>query len=636
MLYLGGDDRLELLRAYAADPAKYDDQPNYRTVAGMVATGLLARNVANLLEPTDALARWSETGDPLLLASTFHDRVQFFGELASFLAEPRTSAEIRRYAEQAYRIRWKTLDQIHRRLVWLRELGLVQMNFDQRYVLLDAGRDWISSVAIEPPLQIAIARTELTLERPPNDLAIALADLDDAGLASRRVPLGYIIGGATSIGTTLQAIINFVGEGTSTDDFDRFCLEKFNVNPSSVRSGLSFLVQTGLMARIEASTYAASPMALVWAGTGSLHDLARLLHCRLRFFGEILAAIPTAETTSELLLVAQERFGIESIRHEDVRTRLQVLRALGLLEEIFGGRHELTADGAALCDELTLEQPTAAVSGVMGVVLPQHAGAPDYDKIVARLHQDARNSAAPADFEATIQEAFLAVGFESQLIGGSGNTDVLISTLITEAGGYSVAIDAKSTSGGPVSESHVNLAVLAEHRRKHNATYSAVVAWEFAPRLIKFAADNSVALFTVDTLARLLHHQTVAPLALSSMEVLFRTPGLVSLTSIEHEYMEASRDLRLIRRTLEVLSAEALSNDAVTKGALGVDGIYLVLRAEPDAPTTKDLERVLGFLESSFVRAVVKARGGYRVVEAPTIAGHRLQRLADMVKAGSG
>ena len=51
--------------------------------------------------------------------------MKYISELLFFIKEPKTTKEVLNYANENYNMSWKQNGQIHERLAWLNDLGLI-------------------------------------------------------------------------------------------------------------------------------------------------------------------------------------------------------------------------------------------------------------------------------------------------------------------------------------------------------------------------------------------------------------------------------------------------------------------------------------------------------------------------------
>ena len=78
-----------------------------------------------------------------------------------------------------------------------------------------------------------------------------------------------------------------------------------------------------------------------------------------------------------------------------------------------------------------------------------------------------------------LRDAFDFLGFRADLIGGSGDFDVLLSANIGEAS-FKVSVDGKTSKDGKVIDRQIDWISLDYHKKKNKADYSLVVGPDYA------------------------------------------------------------------------------------------------------------------------------------------------------------
>lgn len=95
-----------------------------------------------------------------------------------------------------------------------------------------------------------------------------------------------------------------------------------------------------------------------WLNAPSTEDLARQLHARARFVGELLQALADGpKEIATLLDVANDEYGLDWKSYDQVRRRLTWLITLGYAERHFGNRYVITDLGSDILRTLPLHQP---------------------------------------------------------------------------------------------------------------------------------------------------------------------------------------------------------------------------------------------------------------------------------------
>lgn len=235
------------------------------------------------------------------------------------------------------------------------------------------------------------------------------------------------------------------------------------------------------------------------------------------------------------------------------------------------------------------------------------------ESLFTELRLSSRDSMNPDRFEWAIKAAFEALGFKAIKLGGSGKTDVLIHAPGSPKISFSVAVDAKSTASGSVSDSLVDFDTLEEHRKKHDANYSMIVGCAFQnERLIKRAVEHKVLLLDVEQLETLIKRHLNVPIKTSSYRQIFDKAGIADISFIEGDRQKIVEFGRLIKDVMSCLISE--SEDPITEGFLFERDIYRSLRDRQNIiklPTIEEISNILQFLSSPIIGCVEKTKDGY-------------------------
>lgn len=223
------------------------------------------------------------------------------------------------------------------------------------------------------------------------------------------------------------------------------------------------------------------------------------------------------------------------------------------------GVWKLTAKGAAAAvegalieapeDEIDEADPEPPDPPVVAIV-PN-----DFERSAAELLAAGTDSAHPGRLEQSVAAALALLGFETEVIGGSGNTDVLaVAPLGVDR--YTMIVDAKSASGGKVPEHQINWMSLSDHRDADRADYVVVVGPDFSSgQLRSRATDFSVCLLTTNELAELVRRQAETPISLTELRPLFAASPLAraALEIVDAAAERRTRRMRLIERILQTI-----------------------------------------------------------------------------------
>ncbi len=246
------------------------------------------------------------------------------------------------------------------------------------------------------------------------------------------------------------------------------------------------------------------------------------------------------------------------------------------------------------------------------------------DQIAGELERAATDSANPTRFEKAVAEAFRFLGFIAEHLGGSGNTDVLVTAPLGKGRSYRVAVDAKSASSGSLVEGNVSWPTLKEHRTKHDVDYSTLVApHPGGKRIQDRAAEYRVAVLSSEQLAHLCRQHARAPLGLIDYQDAFRRPGRADLSVIEGK----ARHLARLRKLVAAVSG-FLEDQAPRVGPMKAN--QLLVLVPDDEPSEDEIQGILDMLAHPLIGAVQSSRDDGYVLGTTREALHRpLELLGD-------
>lgn len=262
----------------------------------------------------------------------------------------------------------------------------------------------------------------------------------------------------------------------------------------------------------------------------------------------------------------------------------------------------------------------------------------DFDRVAAELIDAATDSAHPDRLEQSVGAALALLGFETEVIGGSGHTDVLaVAPLGVDR--YTMIVDAKSAAGGKVPEHQINWVSLRDHRAADRADYVVVVGPDFSSgRLRDRATDFEVCLLTTGELGELVRRQADTPVSLTELRPLFAASPLAraAIEIVEAAAERRTRRMRLIERILRTLDDyNRLKPELVLAKPETLFGVML---KDFDGNTSiEEIQQTLALLLALGV--VRQENGGY--VSSTSIEGAQqmlraLGRLSVALGAGDG
>ena len=269
------------------------------------------------------------------------------------------------------------------------------------------------------------------------------------------------------------------------------------------------------------------------------------------------------------------------------------------------------------------------------------------ERIAATLGEAARDSAHPDRLERAVGEALAYLGFEVEVIGGPGKTDVLAVAPLG-AVGYRVVLDAKSTASGAVADAQINWVTFRDHREQERADHACVVGPAFAEgRVRERAAEFDTSLLTASDLARIVTLHADTPVALAELRPLFESAPLAgaAMLRVEAAAEDRARRRRLMLRLLEHI--ETLSNfrPELVLSPEVLFGVVFDL-SDPDGreATPDDIRGALSLLTAIGVLAPADGggylpqtsrRGALRMLEAFGSAPDEQDNAADDARSAS-
>jgi hypothetical protein len=310
--------------------------------------------------------------------------------------------------------------------------------------------------------------------------------------------------------------------------------------------------------------------------------------------------------------------------------RINWLRSLGYVEKE-GKEYHLTVDGKATYQSLNdntgttrtaPEPPPEKVGGTAQSPLAKRGV-----EIADWLDKVAVAGGDGKEFEEATEAAFKFLGFDTQLISGSGNPDVLATAPMGEQT-YRVLIDSKSRASGTVQQNDVNFPALDKQKQSASADDVVIVGAGFAGgNLEEFAAKNNVRLLSTSELRELLLAHAESAFALDVLRPLFQGGGATDegvlseiLTSAE-----SKAEVMLLARKVFAAVKEFQDKD----GALHTDSIYYILKCEHSLPSIK---LTVGFLKSDLIGALGETeRGSLYTRVSPTTLTNKLSQITRMM-----
>ncbi len=295
------------------------------------------------------------------------------------------------------------------------------------------------------------------------------------------------------------------------------------------------------------------------------------------------------------------------------------------------GVWKLTALGETAAQTAApVEQPPVIAEPEPDPYVPDPAPKPDpiafvpndFERTAAELIRAATDSRRPDRLEQIVGEALTLLGFETEVIGGPGATDVLAAAPLG-IDRYTMVVDAKSAAGGKVPEQQINWVSLQSHRESDRADYAVVVGPDFsAGQLRGRAVDFNVCLLTADELARIVRMQAQTPVSLVELRPLFAASPLAraALEVVEAAARQRTRRMRLIERILQAIDYYNQLRPELVLAAPAT--LFSLMLSDPDAILhNTTLEEVQHTLNLLLALGAVRQENGAGYVSTTSLGG---------------
>jgi len=228
--------------------------------------------------------------------------------------------------------------------------------------------------------------------------------------------------------------------------------------------------------------------------------------------------------------------------------------------------------------------------------------------LIDKLRKKQYESKTPEEFENAIKEAFGYFGFKAELIGTSGDTDVLLTADIGDET-YKVTVDGKTAKKGKVLENQINWDSLEDHRKKHDANYTVVVGPNFSEgKLPERAKVHKVSMLPTECLIKLIDEHSKYPITLLDFKDVFAKTG--DLSERVDDLLEQNRRKRELLAKFKIILEEMMEIQDVY-GFFNLDRLCGALRKEDIDEDT--LKSIVELLKIPFVNSI-KDLGGNRFI----------------------
>lgn len=567
---------------------------------------------------TESLANFEKEDFRENLAKFLQSNVKYISELLWFIQESKTTKEILQYANDSYNMSWKQKGQIHERLAWLDDLGLINsMSYKNLYVINKEGKRFLEQY---PPMQ-SINIFEYVQDTTENEKSIELAewinDLNwDANFIDKKDGLGYIPGGRSKATELILSILSFTSNAKNTESINEYINNKFKCKESSVNSFLTFLTNLKIIDRIGEKVYETSEFGIQLLNS-ELPDLYLLffINKEYKYIFEILFVLEEApQEPKELAARGVTEFNMNTERLERIRERLAHLKNAKLILNDKGKKLTLSKRGKLLLSvlktKISIDNSTNKEEVNSSL---NNNNNNSYQNLLKEVRLASTNSSKPHDFEKLLEKTFMELGFKTKLLAQAGTTDILLTARTVPDYTYKVAIEAKTNKDGKITENLVNFDALKEHKKKHDADFIVIIGKQFNERLKRFAENNKVLLLDLDNLELLVKSHQIYPLQAIEYKKLFNQVGEVDISILDSTYNRMHKCKVLFKSIIQTLIKN--SNDEFTKGILTIREIYMLIKNEDEFKETvltiEEVDNMLNLLSNPLIGCVGKEKNGY-------------------------
>lgn len=524
------------------------------------------------------------------LADLIQDRFRLFGEMLNVVNEaPVTIEEADKKICKMYGLNWNNLSNTRKRMDWLEVLGLINAIGNHKWEITEEGKQALKSWCIVNPEVLEYEDSdmdELEITEPPVEIAVLLQKLEESPeMHKKRCTYNIWVPSPNRI-ENLRIIIQFALNRVSRKELFEFIENEFDLKLSSVESMLPFMKASGLLEEVSRNIYSATAAARAWIETGNDLDFIRILHVHMRFVGEILLCAENDIARNHIYLKGQNY----NMNNEKIRWIVGFLLEAGLLEEPQYLHLKTTKMGRYFAETLPLEKETEGIIPEKTVTKqeqPPQKELSRLDKICERLSAAATNSVLEGKnpglaFEEAISDIFSYMGFKTEHVGGSGDTDVVLKWKDNDDIVVAI-VDGKSKINGQVSHGDISDIALDTHKEKNKADYVAVIGPGFSGDTIRnFALKKEYALITDKQLIEIAKASEELGLSIREMALMFKSPDGLS----ELEEMISSK-----RRELDVISEiiRQFCNKQELLESLSPRDLFLLLLNSSIAPSLEEL-----------------------------------------------
>jgi len=231
----------------------------------------------------------------------------------------------------------------------------------------------------------------------------------------------------------------------------------------------------------------------------------------------------------------------------------------------------------------------------------------EIENIIKRLQDAQFKSHIPTEFEEVLKESFEFLGFEAELIGGSGDTDILLTANIGQES-YKVNVDGKTSKSGKIIDRQIDWLSLRDHKEKNNADFIVVIGPKFSGgNLEQRAKEYNVSLLKTEDLIKILKAHSKFPLTLLEIKDLFTYSGDLSARIEDILTQNYSRRNLLEQFRIIIEEMESIQDRL---GYFSFDSLVGREKIEEMEVPSKDIDDILRLLRLPFINGIKEVEQG--------------------------
>lgn len=302
--------------------------------------------------------RWLDTEDDLYLTAIFCANVRFMAELLVRLNEPKKISELQQIAKEEYNLHLETNSEINNRLMWLRQLDLVEFtDYLLTYSLTEKGKEFAENIFYVKPDEIIIDTdpTINEIEIPVSNWGLEICQLTQEKLKTRKPSIGYIPGSISEVCDTTAGYIQLMHTAIDQESIISYSQNTYDIAISSARSFISTLTTLEMVERKTKTLYEATDLGRKWLATKSQLDLLCILQIKVFFIFEMLKELEkNSLSVKGLAAIAKVSYGFETEKIDEIRKRITIMRGALLIQEDGPELYCLTERGRKLLELITV------------------------------------------------------------------------------------------------------------------------------------------------------------------------------------------------------------------------------------------------------------------------------------------